>query len=232
MTGSLGPDKRRARPLREPCCRLRIAAGSPILSVTMARPPTGRAGRCGRRLRTAHFRRAWAGEPRAAIAAAFETIFERYHQELYRYCLAIVRDREDAEDALQATMAAALRSLPGEEREIALRPWLFRVAHNESISLLATPPDGRRPSRGRCRSADGLRRRTRPSSGSGCASSSPTCSRCRAAALGARHARAQRPLLRARSARRSSCSEARARQTVYEARTAPSRPRGGSRDGV
>src|SRR3954452_18136885 len=68
--------------------------------------------------------------------SAFEEIFERHHQELYRYCLAIVRDRDDAEDALQMTMAAALRSLPGDDREIDVRPWLFRVAHNESISLL------------------------------------------------------------------------------------------------
>lgn len=67
---------------------------------------------------------------------AFEQIYERHHQELYRYCMSLLRNREDAEDALQATMAAALRSLPGEKREIALRPWLFRVAHNESISLL------------------------------------------------------------------------------------------------
>lgn len=68
--------------------------------------------------------------------AAFALIFERYHQELYRYCLAILRDTHDAEDALQATMAAALRGLPGEGRRIELKPWLYRVAHNESVSLL------------------------------------------------------------------------------------------------
>ena len=68
--------------------------------------------------------------------AAFEQIFRRHHQELYRYSLSIVHDREDAEDAMQATMAAALRALPGEDRRIDIRPWLFRIAHNESISLL------------------------------------------------------------------------------------------------
>lgn len=66
----------------------------------------------------------------------FERIYKQHHQELYRYCFSILRNREDAEDALQATMAAALHSLPGERREIALRPWLFRVAHNEAVSLL------------------------------------------------------------------------------------------------
>jgi RNA polymerase sigma factor (sigma-70 family) len=76
-------------------------------------------------------RRAIRGEERA-----FEEIFRTYHQDIYRYCLAILHNTSDAEDAMQATMAAALRALPGEEREIALKPWLYRVAHNEAISLL------------------------------------------------------------------------------------------------
>jgi RNA polymerase sigma factor (sigma-70 family) len=76
-------------------------------------------------------RRAAAGDKRA-----FAKIFERHHQELYRYCLAILRNPTDAEDALQATMSKALQALPGEQRQIQLRPWLFRVAHNESISIL------------------------------------------------------------------------------------------------
>ncbi len=82
------------------------------------------------------------GEARLARLAAggdrraFATIFERYHQELYRYCRALVHDPDDAQDALQSTMASALRALPGDERQIALRPWLYRVAHNEAISIL------------------------------------------------------------------------------------------------
>jgi RNA polymerase sigma factor (sigma-70 family) len=67
---------------------------------------------------------------------AFETIFRRYEQELYRFCQAILGDPHEAHDALQSTMEAALRALPDDERRIALRPWLFRVAHNESISIL------------------------------------------------------------------------------------------------
>jgi RNA polymerase sigma factor (sigma-70 family) len=72
----------------------------------------------------------------AGDSRAFEVIYERYHQALYRYCRSIVGNAEDAADALQSTMASALRGLVGERREIALRPWLFRIAHNESISLL------------------------------------------------------------------------------------------------
>jgi RNA polymerase sigma factor (sigma-70 family) len=66
----------------------------------------------------------------------FEQIFKRHHQALYRFCFSIVGNAEDARDALQNTMVKALRSLPGEQREIQLKPWLYRVAHNESIELL------------------------------------------------------------------------------------------------
>ena len=76
-------------------------------------------------------RRAVDGDERA-----FAAIFRRYHQSLYRYCLAIAGDPQDAQDALQNTMIKVLRALPGEERQIELKPWLYRIAHNESIDLL------------------------------------------------------------------------------------------------
>src|SRR4051794_6590212 len=75
-------------------------------------------------------RRAVGGDERA-----FAAIFRRYHQSLYRFCLAIVGEPQDAQDALQNTMVKVLRALPGEEREISLRPWLYRIAHNEAIEL-------------------------------------------------------------------------------------------------
>src|SRR3954451_20388423 len=76
----------------------------------------------------------------AGDRAAFGVVFTRYHQELYRYCVSLLRDREDAADALQGTMLRALRALEGETREISLRPWLYRIAHNESIALLRRRP--------------------------------------------------------------------------------------------
>jgi len=76
-------------------------------------------------------RRAVRGDERA-----FAAIFRRYHQGLYRFCLAIVGNPEDAQDALQNTMIKVLRALPGEDRKIELKPWLYRIAHNESIDLL------------------------------------------------------------------------------------------------
>jgi RNA polymerase sigma factor (sigma-70 family) len=79
-------------------------------------------------------RRAAAGDQRA-----FAAIFRRYHQDLYRYCVAILGDSQDAQDALQNTMVKVLAALPGEQREIQLKPWLYRIAHNEAIDLRRTP---------------------------------------------------------------------------------------------
>jgi RNA polymerase sigma factor (sigma-70 family) len=81
-------------------------------------------------------RRAAAGDRRA-----FAAIYRRYQAELYRFCLAIVGNGPDAQDALQNTMVQALRALPGEQRQVKLKPWLYRVARNESINVIR----GRRP---------------------------------------------------------------------------------------
>jgi RNA polymerase sigma factor (sigma-70 family) len=75
--------------------------------------------------------RAAQGEQRA-----FEQIYERYHQDIYRFCLAMLGSPQDAQDALQNTMVKVLRGLPGEEREIKLKPWLYRVARNEAVEIL------------------------------------------------------------------------------------------------
>ncbi len=67
---------------------------------------------------------------------AFEEIYRRYHPDLFRFCLTMTGNRQDAQDALQNTMVKVLRALPGEERQIALKPWLYRIARNETVEVL------------------------------------------------------------------------------------------------
>jgi RNA polymerase sigma factor (sigma-70 family) len=67
---------------------------------------------------------------------AFAVLYGRHHQALYRYCRSIVRDEDDAQDALQSAMMRALASLQARQRDVAVRPWLFRIVHNEAVSLL------------------------------------------------------------------------------------------------
>jgi RNA polymerase sigma factor (sigma-70 family) len=69
-------------------------------------------------------------------AAAFTAVYERHHRALYRYCRSLLGDDEEARDALQSTMAKAFAALRFEERDFEVRPWLFRIAHNEAVSRL------------------------------------------------------------------------------------------------
>jgi RNA polymerase sigma factor (sigma-70 family) len=66
----------------------------------------------------------------------FRALYERYRDPLYRYCYSIVRNEADAQDALQSTFTRAFVALREGRRNAPLRPWLYRIAHNESISLL------------------------------------------------------------------------------------------------
>lgn len=77
-------------------------------------------------------RRASSGDDRA-----FAALVARYQPRLERYCRSILRNDEDGRDAAQNTLTKALialRTSGGPDR--AVSPWLFRIAHNESISLL------------------------------------------------------------------------------------------------
>src|ERR1700752_4825980 len=67
---------------------------------------------------------------------AFAALYERYHQQLYRYCRSIVRNDGDAQDVLQSTFTAALSALQRTRRNAPLRPWLYRIAHNEAMTVL------------------------------------------------------------------------------------------------
>ena len=55
-------------------------------------------------------------------AAAFAAVYERHHQALYRYCRSILRHDEDAQDALQSTMARAFAALQDERARLRAAP--------------------------------------------------------------------------------------------------------------
>jgi RNA polymerase sigma factor (sigma-70 family) len=67
---------------------------------------------------------------------AFAALYHRYQHPLYRYCRAMVRHDADAQDALQSTFTAAFSALRKGRRDAPLRPWLFRIAHNEAVNIL------------------------------------------------------------------------------------------------
>jgi len=56
--------------------------------------------------------------------------------ELHRYCSRMTGSVADGEDVVQDTLARAYYSLPEMEPPPALRPWLFRMAHNRALDHL------------------------------------------------------------------------------------------------
>jgi RNA polymerase sigma factor (sigma-70 family) len=73
---------------------------------------------------------------RSGDTAAFETIYERHSAALLSFCAYMLSSRPDAEDAIQATFASAYRALQSNDRPMSLRPWLYAIARNESLSIL------------------------------------------------------------------------------------------------
>src|SRR5438105_2293479 len=68
--------------------------------------------------------------------AAFETLCGRYQSRLLSFCRHMLSSREDAEDVLQEVFAAAFNAILADEREINVRPWLYRIARNRSLNHL------------------------------------------------------------------------------------------------
>src|SRR6266516_6237385 len=82
-----------------------------------------------------------AGERRA-----FDVLFERHRRGLERCARSIVGNEHDAQDALQSAALKAFVGLAGRSSGAPLRPWLYRIASNEAITVLrrrrARPADG------------------------------------------------------------------------------------------
>jgi RNA polymerase sigma factor (sigma-70 family) len=68
--------------------------------------------------------------------AAFEVAFERHSAAILSFCRHMLGSRDEAEDAVQHTFAAAYRKLVEDDREIRLKPWLYAIARNRSLSML------------------------------------------------------------------------------------------------
>ena len=66
--------------------------------------------------------------------SAFDALFYRYRDGIYRLALAITRDPSAGEEIVVDTFVRAHRSLARLEPDDSLRPWLYRVAVNLSYS--------------------------------------------------------------------------------------------------
>jgi RNA polymerase sigma factor (sigma-70 family) len=72
-------------------------------------------------------------------SGAFETIVDRYQGRLLGFCRQMLGSTEDAEDVLQEVFVNAYRAMLADDREINLRPWLYRIARNRCLNHLRKP---------------------------------------------------------------------------------------------
>jgi RNA polymerase sigma factor (sigma-70 family) len=78
---------------------------------------------------------------RAGSDDAFGAIHDRYRQRLFAYVrqMLCAGPRQDAEDVLQDVFVRAYGALRSDSREVNVRAWLYRVAHNRCIDHLRRP---------------------------------------------------------------------------------------------
>ena len=70
---------------------------------------------------------------------AFEALSDRYRPRLVAFCSGMLRSREDAEDVVQEVLTAAHTAILADEREIDVRPWLYRIARNRCLNHMRRP---------------------------------------------------------------------------------------------
>src|SRR4051795_6149398 len=71
---------------------------------------------------------------RAGDECAFAAIVDRYRAPLARYCRRYLAPAS-AEDALQQTFINAHAAMTGGTLPLALKPWLYRIAHNAALNI-------------------------------------------------------------------------------------------------
>lgn len=77
---------------------------------------------------------------RAGDASAFDVLVKPQRRRLHLHCYRMLGSPFDADDALQETLLAAWRGLPGFESRSALGTWLYRIATHVCLRLIAQRP--------------------------------------------------------------------------------------------
>src|SRR5713101_10117696 len=69
-------------------------------------------------------------------STAFDTLSERYRQQLFRAAHRITRSREDAEDAVQDSLLRAFLHMTQFDGRSSFGTWLTRIAINSALMIL------------------------------------------------------------------------------------------------
>src|SRR4249920_907911 len=71
---------------------------------------------------------------------AFDAIHDRYHPRLVAFARGLLGGaHHDAEEVVQDAFVRALSALRADDREMALRAWLYTIVRNRALDVLRRP---------------------------------------------------------------------------------------------
>ncbi|WP_019913671.1 RNA polymerase sigma factor [Paenibacillus sp. HW567] len=73
---------------------------------------------------------------KAGNREAFATIIRAFEKQIYTYCYYILRNREEAEDAVQEVFVKVYRELRRYEERVSFSAWLYKVAYHHCLDQI------------------------------------------------------------------------------------------------
>jgi RNA polymerase sigma-70 factor, ECF subfamily len=65
--------------------------------------------------------------------SVFNRLYEQYHNDVFRFLIYLIRDRDQAEDLMHEVYVRVLRAYSGFEGKSSEKTWLFSIAKNVAI---------------------------------------------------------------------------------------------------
>ncbi len=73
---------------------------------------------------------------RCGSVACFEELVQRYYEDVFRFIVSRVGNRQDAEDITQTAFLNVYKGIESFDTRYSFKPWLFSIAHNSMVSYL------------------------------------------------------------------------------------------------
>ncbi len=78
----------------------------------------------------------WLEALRSGDEEAFRLLVDRFQDKIFKTCLSILNDRDDADDLTQEVFIEAFRSIRSFKSQSTLSTWLYRIAVNKSLNFI------------------------------------------------------------------------------------------------
>ena len=67
--------------------------------------------------------------------SVFSRLYDEYHNDVFRFLIYLMRDRDQAEDLMHEVYVRVLKAYSGFEGKSSEKTWLFSIAKNVAITI-------------------------------------------------------------------------------------------------